>query len=127
MERNTAHRDAPCRSLSLTNTQARAVRFDRYGEAGELYLADVPMPEPVAGEVVVAVRAATINPGEALIRSGAIHEMFPAAFPSGQGSDLAGVVTAVGPEVEAFRVGDEVLGYSWRRSSHAIHMTFTPF
>ena len=105
----------------MSRIQVRAVRFDRYGDAGELYLADVPMPEPAAREVVVAVRAASINPGEALIRSGAMHEMFPATFPSGQGSDLAGVVTAVGHEVEAFRAGDEVLGYSWRRSSHATH------
>lgn len=62
-----------------------------------LYLADVAIPEPAAGEVVVAVRAAGINPGEAAIRSGALHDRFPAAFPSGQGSDLAGVITAVRP------------------------------
>ncbi len=46
---------------------------------------------------------------------------FPATFPSGEGSDLAGVVTAVGPGVTEFSVGDEVLGFSFRRSSHATH------
>jgi NADPH2:quinone reductase len=81
------------------------------------------MPEPALGEVVVAVRAAGINPGEAAIRSGATDELFPASFPSGQGSDLAGVVIAVGPEIDGFAVGDEVLGWSWRRSSHATHTT----
>ncbi len=70
---------------------------------------------------MVEVRAAGINPGEAAIRSGALHEMFPAAFPSGEGSDLAGVVTAVGTGVTEFSVGDEVLGFSWQRSSHATH------
>jgi NADPH:quinone reductase-like Zn-dependent oxidoreductase len=50
-----------------------------------------------------------------------MHDMFPATFPSGEGSDLAGVVTAVGPEVTQFSVGDEVLGFSFRRSSHATH------
>jgi NADPH:quinone reductase-like Zn-dependent oxidoreductase len=45
--------------------------------------------------------------------------MFPATFPSGEGSDLAGVVSAVGGAVTDFAVGDEVLGWSWRRSSHA--------
>ncbi|MGO8873902.1 MAG: NADP-dependent oxidoreductase [Acidimicrobiales bacterium] len=105
----------------MTDT-ARAVRFDHYGGRDALYVADVQMPTPAAGEVVVAVRAAGINPGEAAIRAGALHDRFPAAFPSGQGSDLAGVVTAVGDGVDEFAVGDEVLGYSWRRSSHATHV-----
>jgi NADPH:quinone reductase len=100
---------------------ARAVRFDRYGGRDVLYVADVDMPSPGPGEVVVEVRAAGINPGEAAIRSGAMHDMFPATFPSGEGSDLAGVVTAVGPGVTEFSVGDEVLGFSFRRSSHATH------
>jgi NADPH:quinone reductase len=100
---------------------ARAVRFDRYGDRDVLYVADVDMPSPGPGEVVVEVRAAGINPGEAAIRSGAMHDMFPATFPSGEGSDLAGVVTAVGPGVTEFSVGDEVLGFSFRRSSHATH------
>jgi NADPH:quinone reductase-like Zn-dependent oxidoreductase len=102
---------------------ARAVRFDRYGGTDVLYVADVPMPTPAPGEVVVEVRAAGINPGEAAIRSGALHDTFPATFPSGQGSDLAGVVTALGDGVTDFALGDEVLGYSWRRSSHATHVT----
>ncbi|MEY9964774.1 NADPH2:quinone reductase [Streptacidiphilus sp. MAP12-16] len=102
--------------------QARAVRFDRYGDQQVLYVAEVPIPHPAAGEVLVEVRAAGINPGESAIRTGALHERFPATFPSGQGSDLAGVVNAVGEGVTDFRVGDEVLGYSWRRSSHASHV-----
>jgi NADPH2:quinone reductase len=105
----------------MTTTTARAVRFDRYGGRDVLYVADVDVPTPGPGEVVVEVRAAGINPGEAGIRVGAMHDMFPATFPSGEGSDLAGVVTAVGPEVTEFSVGDEVLGFSFRRSSHATH------
>jgi NADPH:quinone reductase len=98
---------------------ARAVRFDHYGDRDVLYVADVEVPVPAAGEVVVQVRAAGINPGEAAIRSGAMEKMFPATFPSGEGSDLAGVVSAVGEDVTDFAVGDEVLGWSSRRSSHA--------
>src|ERR1700743_1983694 len=105
----------------MTGSQARAVRFDRYGGREVLYVADIDMPEPGPGEVVVEVRAAGINPGEAGIRAVAIHYMFPATFPSGEGSDLAGVVTAVGPGVTEFAVGDEVLGFSFGRSSHATH------
>ena len=98
---------------------ARAVRFDHYGDRDVLYIADVEIPVPSAGEVVVAVRAAALNPGEAAIRAGALEERFPATFPSGEGSDLAGVVSAVGEGVSEFTVGDEVLGWSERRSSHA--------
>jgi NADPH2:quinone reductase len=100
---------------------ARAVRFDRYGGREVLYVADIEMPSPGSGEVLVEVRAAGINPGEIGIRSGAMHEMFPATFPSGEGSDLAGVVTAAGSGVTEFAVGDEVLGFSFQRSSHATH------
>jgi NADPH:quinone reductase-like Zn-dependent oxidoreductase len=98
---------------------ARAVRFDRYGDREVLYLADVAVPEPAVGEVVVEVRAAGINPGEVAIRSGALEASFPSTFPSGEGSDLAGVVRSVGEGITEFAVGDEVLGWSWRRSSHA--------
>jgi NADPH:quinone reductase-like Zn-dependent oxidoreductase len=98
---------------------ARAVRFDRYGDRDVLYVADVDVPVPSAGEVVVEVRAAGINPGETSIRTGALKERFPATFPSGQGSDLAGIVHAVSDGQRELAVGDEVLGWSWRRSSHA--------
>ncbi len=102
---------------------ARAVRFDRYGGREVLYIADIRMPEAGPDEVVVAVRAAGINPGEAAIRNGALRDRFPATFPSGEGSDLAGVVSATGAHVETFEVGDEVLGFSLRRSSHATHVS----
>ena len=105
----------------MTTEVARAVRFDRYGDRDVLYVADIDIPTPGQGEVVVEIRAAGINPGEAAIRWGAMHDMFPATFPSGEGSDLAGVVTAVGPGVSDFAIGDEVLGFSFQRSSHATH------
>ena len=98
---------------------ARAVRFDRYGDRDVLYMADVDVPTPRRGEVVVRVRAVGINPGEAAIRAGALAESFPATFPSGQGSDLAGIVHALGDGDTGFGVGDEVMGWSWRRSSQA--------
>src|SRR5271163_1674636 len=98
----------------MTAAKARAVRFDRYGGREVLYVADIDRPVPGAGEVLVEVRAAGINPGEAGIRTGALHEQFPTTFPSGEGSDLAGGVSD-------FAVGDEVLGFSFQRSSHATH------
>jgi NADPH:quinone reductase-like Zn-dependent oxidoreductase len=105
----------------MANPQTRAVRFDRYGGPEVLYVTDIERPEPGAGEVLVEVRAAGINPGEAGIRTGTLHEQFPATFPSGEGSDLAGVVIEAGDDVSDFAVGDEVLGFSFQRSSHATH------
>ena len=48
-----------------------------------------------------------------------MRDIFPATFPSGQGSDLAGVVAELGSGVNGFAVGDEVIGFSNLRSSHA--------
>ena len=97
----------------------KAVRFDRYGGIEVLQVAEVPMPEPSHDEALVKVKAASINPGEAKIREGLLHEMWPATFPSGEGSDLAGIVTKIVPGVEGFKVGDEVIGFTDRRASHA--------
>ena len=102
---------------------AKVVRFDRYGSSDVLYVADVDIPSPAAGEVVVEVKAAGINPGEASIRKGLLDARFPATFPSGEGSDLAGVVHLVGDGVTEFSVGDEVMGWSWQRSSQAQYVS----
>jgi NADPH:quinone reductase-like Zn-dependent oxidoreductase len=97
----------------------KAVRFDEYGEVDVLNVVDVPTPEPGPGQVLVAVKAAGINPGEGKIRAGLLHSRFPATFPSGEGSDLAGIVTATGPGVTGLSAGDEVIGYTENRASHA--------
>jgi NADPH:quinone reductase-like Zn-dependent oxidoreductase len=76
-----------------------AVRFDGYGGSEVLEVRDAARPEPGSVQVLVAVRAAGINPSEAKIRAGLVREIFPATFPSGEGSDLAGVVEEVGAGV----------------------------
>jgi NADPH:quinone reductase-like Zn-dependent oxidoreductase len=97
----------------------RAVRFDDYGGVDVLEVREVEDPGAGSGRVLVAVKAAGINPGEIAIREGRLHERFPATFPSGQGTDLAGVVQAVGEGVSDFAPGDEVLGWTEERASHA--------
>jgi NADPH:quinone reductase-like Zn-dependent oxidoreductase len=97
----------------------KAVRFDEYGDVDVLKVADVPVPDPGAGQVLVRVKAAGINPGEAKIREGLLHAMWPATFPSGQGSDLAGVVDRLGPGVTTAAAGDEVIGWVDTRSAQA--------
>jgi NADPH:quinone reductase-like Zn-dependent oxidoreductase len=97
----------------------KAVRFDDYGGLDVLEVRDVARPEPGPDQVLVAVRAAGINIGEAKIREGVVREIFPASFPSGEGSDLAGVVEQLGANVKGVGVGDEVIGYTDNRASHA--------
>ena len=97
----------------------QAVRFDEYGDVDVLRVVEVPQPVPGPGQVLVRVKAAGINPGEAKIRQGLLHSRWPAVFPSGQGSDLAGIVAETGPEVTGFAAGDEVIGYTDDRASQA--------
>jgi NADPH:quinone reductase-like Zn-dependent oxidoreductase len=101
----------------------KAVQFDSYGGIDVLEVREVPRPVAGTGEVLVEVRAAGINISEAVLRSGALHDLWPLTFPSGQGSDLAGVVAELGSGVNEFAVGDEVIGFSNRRSSHAEYVT----
>lgn len=97
----------------------KAVRFDEYGGIEVLKVVDVPRPVPGAGQLLVQVKAAGINPGEAKIREGLLDARWPATFPSGEGSDLAGIVAEIGPGVSGVSVGDEVIGWTDNRASQA--------
>jgi NADPH2:quinone reductase len=105
---------------------SRRVQFDHYGPADVLRVVDIPRPPAGDGQVLVQVAAAGINPGEAAIRNGAMEQMFPATFPSGQGSDFAGRVVEIGSGVTEFAPGDEVMGWSDRRSAQADHVVSDP-
>jgi NADPH:quinone reductase-like Zn-dependent oxidoreductase len=98
---------------------SRAVRFAEYGPIEVLEVVDVEDPVAGEGELLVRVRATSINPGEAKIREGALEAIFPTTFPSGEGSDVAGVVEQVGPAVENFAAGDEIIGWTDNRAAHA--------
>ncbi|NNC13631.1 NADP-dependent oxidoreductase [Planctomonas sp. JC2975] len=97
----------------------KAVRYDEFGGIDVLRLDEIARPVPQDGQVLVETRAAGINPGEAAIRTGSMADIFPSTFPSGQGSDVAGVVTEVGLGVDEFSVGDEIIGFSNTRSAQA--------
>jgi NADPH:quinone reductase-like Zn-dependent oxidoreductase len=97
----------------------KAVRFDEYGGVDVLDVREVADPVAGPGEVLVAVKAAGINPGEITIREGRLDTRWPATFPSGQGTDFAGVVRALGDGVSDFAAGDAVLGWTEQRASQA--------
>ncbi len=101
------------------NSTYRAVRYDKYGGTEVLYMADLPKQSPASGQALVKVKAAGINPGEASIREGKMAKQFPSTFPSGQGSDFAGIVEAIGENVTNIKAGDEVTGFTNERNSQA--------
>ncbi len=96
-----------------------AVRLHEYGDVNVLKVEEVPRPTPAAGQVLVRVKAAGINPGEASIRKGVFKDTWPSTFPSGQGSDFAGVIEAVGEGVTGTQPGAAVIGFTHDRASQA--------
>lgn len=105
--------------MPFVTVMSKAVQFDQFGDIEVLDVRDVERSQLQAGDVLVEVKAAGINPGEAAIRKGLMKDIFPTTFPSGQGSDFAGVVAETGSGVDGFSAGDEVIGFSEKRSSHA--------
>lgn len=97
----------------------RAVKFEKYGGLDVLQVEETARPTPAEGQVLVKVKAAGINPGEASIREGKLEKQYHTTFPSGEGSDLAGIIEEIGSGVTAFKAGDEVLGFTNNRGSHA--------
>src|ERR1700681_1019563 len=97
----------------------KAGRDDEVGGIDVVRVDDGERPVPGGGQVLARVRAAGINPSEAVIRTGALAKVFPSTFPSGQGSDLAGVIEEVGAGAGGFSPGDEAIGFTNRRASPA--------
>jgi NADPH:quinone reductase-like Zn-dependent oxidoreductase len=81
-----------------------------YGDVNKLELRDVPDPKPGAGQIVIRMAGASINPIDWKQRSGAYHAYMPLEFPHFPGKDASGEVVAVGPGVDRFKLGARVLG-----------------
>ena len=89
----------------------KAVQISQYGDASVLTVtADAPKPTVAEGKVLVEVHAASVNPIDSIIRSGAYAKMMPLAMPATLGTDMAGVVVEVGPGVTDVKKGDKVYG-----------------
>ena len=89
---------------------AHAITYTEFGGPEVLTLTETPAPQPGPGEISVRVEAAGVNPIDWKIRSGA-RPTGAITAPRTVGSDLGGVVTAVGPDVDGFRVGDPVAAF----------------
>jgi NADPH:quinone reductase-like Zn-dependent oxidoreductase len=80
----------------------------QFGPISAIVAADIPQPQPTAGQVLVRIHAAGVGPWDALIREAQAGTDYK--LPVILGSDIAGVVEAVGPGVSNFRSGDEIFG-----------------
>ena len=84
----------------------KALAIRRYKAPMEIM--ELPRPEPGPGDLLVRIRAASVNPLDYKIRSGGVKVLIPYSFPLILGNDLAGQVEAVGPGVSKFKVGDAI-------------------
>jgi alcohol dehydrogenase len=84
----------------------RALAIRRYKAPMEMM--ELPRPEPGPGDLLVRVRAASVNPLDYKIRDGVVKVLTPYSFPLILGTDLAGDVEAIGPGVTKFKAGDAI-------------------
>jgi NADPH:quinone reductase-like Zn-dependent oxidoreductase len=86
----------------------KAIRIHEFGDIDVLKLEDLPQPTPMAGEVLIEVRAASVNPVDYKIREGRYPAVTADKLPVTLGRDVAGIVTAIGEGVARFQAGAEV-------------------
>ncbi len=93
----------------------KAVVLHEYGGPEKLHFEDnVPDPQVSGDTVLIEAAAASVNPIDWKVRSGARQKDFPLTFPAILGRDVSGVVRAVGANVKHFKPGDRVLAFSNR-------------
>src|ERR1700694_5456130 len=95
--------------MTANGSKMRAYQLDKLGSLDGLVLAERDMPSPGVGEVLVRVRASSLNFRDMMILNG----VYPAPVPPGRVplSDGAGEVVAVGAGVTRFKVGDRVINF----------------
>lgn len=98
----------------------KAVVATGYGPPERYTVADVPVPRPGPGQLLVRIAAASINPADVRLPSGEFRDVTPLEFPHVPGNDFAGTVSEVGAGVTAYRVGDEIFGLAVPRALRAM-------
>ncbi|MET7851068.1 NADP-dependent oxidoreductase [Streptomyces avermitilis] len=88
----------------------RAARYHEYGGTETLAVEETPDPLPRPGEIRIRVAAASVNPVDWKVRSGAVREVLPVDLPAIPGRDAVGVVERISEGVDGVRLGDRVFG-----------------
>lgn len=96
----------------------KAIQIDQYGK--EMHMRDVKRPEPTADQVLVKVRAVSLNPVDLEVRHGKMKLFTGSKFPRGMGVDFAGIVEVTGSDVKHLEKGDEVFGWVSYKMSNTI-------
>jgi NADPH:quinone reductase-like Zn-dependent oxidoreductase len=91
-----------------TTPGMKAVRLHEYGDASVLRYEDAPIPVPQADDVLIKVRASSINPVDWKIRAGYLKGHLDYALPLIPGWDVAGEIVALGAQVSGWKVGDAI-------------------
>ena len=91
----------------------KAAQFTNYGGPEVIAINEVPKPTPLKTQILIEVRAATINPFDYKLRRGYMKDAMPLKLPLTLGGNLSGVVVELGTDVVNFKVGDEVFGQSY--------------
>ena len=86
----------------------QACYIERYGKADVVQVGDLPAPEPGPGELLFRIQAASVNPVDFKTRAGMLRALESYRMPAILGNDAAGVITALGPGMAGFCVGDRV-------------------
>ena len=87
----------------------KAIVCNQFGLPSSLTYQEVENPSPKKGELLITVKACSVNFPDTLIIQGKYQ--FKPPFPFSPGSDVAGIIEAVGEEVKGFQIGDEVVGF----------------
>jgi N-ethylmaleimide reductase len=119
--------DYPALTESTMNqTNMNAILLTNYGPAENLRFQEITTPVPAATDVLIHVKASAVNKLDILKASGVMQAVFPLPLPWVPGIDFAGVIKAVGSQVQGFRVGDEVYGASLFGGANAEYITIKP-
>jgi NADPH:quinone reductase-like Zn-dependent oxidoreductase len=94
--------------MSAAGSDTLAVVYDAYGGPEVLKLRGVPSPRPAPDEILVEVRAVSMNPVDWKVRSGMLQKFFPVAFPTITGRDGAGEVIGAAAGADASLIGKRV-------------------
>ena len=86
----------------------RAIRIHQYGGPEVLAQVEMQRPTPGPNEVLIKVKAASVNPIDWKLRAGHMKDVFPLTFPTTLGLDVSGTIEEVGPGAARFKRGDEV-------------------
>ena len=89
----------------------KSIKFDSYGGQEKMYWVDAPIPTPKEKQLLIKVKAVSINPVDWKIRKGEMKLFINKKFPKGLGCDFSGIVESIGSEVSKFKKGDEIFGW----------------